>query len=517
MFGLLSSRQEIIERISFLSGCGHRFILLSGDKGVGKSTIIEYLLESYFEEFVRKYVSVSPNINDIQVRSLLLEAVFPDVAFDPEISLVKSFATHSTGEEEKFLVIDNGQNISEQVSAELLQLSLDPERFHLTVLFASQSDSSNVKLLTEHSSVVSVNVDCLDLDESKQFLDYHFEELADEDLVTEFILKTGGHPQRLQQWEQRESILGAAASDDTPVESTPVNWRIPAIIALALIGALTVQGYLYYQDSNEPQKIVVSQPKPKIASNDKTLTEQNNTQTTDSFSTIEASDQLASNWGDTERQAASADDELAQSANTDLVEIPEEHTSITTADTSKLSESQTESDTTEISDVQEENVTNADQILAAEKDIEVTQVEATVVTDEVASATITEPSNEQKVADQPEEAALQNTTINGINIKTLSWFAQLPASSYFLQASGVSSIDTLEQFLRFENIIDQTVVYKTIRNEKPWFVVLFGPYENADLARNAISDLPESIQKLDPWAKSLTAIKQELPATPSTQ
>lgn len=496
MFGLLSSRQEIIERISFLSGCGHRFVLLSGDKGVGKSTIIEYLLESYFEEFVRKYVSVSPNINDIQVRSLILEAVFPDAAFDPEISLVKSFATHTQSEEEKFLVIDNGQNISEQVSAELLQLSLDPERFHLSILFASQNDSSNVKLLTEHSSVVSVNVDCLDLDESKQFLDYHFEELADDDLVTEFILKTGGHPQKLQKWDQRDTILDSASKDE-PTESKGMNWRVPAIIVTALLGALGVQGYLYFQEDSEPKKMVVTQPKPKIAQPQEeaetpTTVESEQPSMTDSSENDNA---LAGSWND--------DSETNDNQNTISDAEQLENEEIT-----ELSNSPTE-----------ESAQHAEQSAQAiaEREVEVTNVQATIINEVTPLSSEAEPTTSDANNVDSAETETPVTVSQGINIKSARWFNEQLPSSYFLQASGVSSTDTLEQFLRFEKIIDKTVVYETSRNGKPWFVVLFGPYDNADLARAAIADLPDSIQKLDPWAKSLTAIKRELPDTSPTQ
>lgn len=504
MFGLLNSRQEIIERISFLSGCGHRFILLTGVKGVGKSTVIEYLLESYFEEFVRKYVSVSPNINDIQVRSLMLEAVFPDASFDPEISLVKSFTAHIEDTEEKFLVIDNAQNISEQVSAELLQLSLNPERFNLSVLFASQSDSSNVKLLAEHSSVVSVNVDCLDLDESKQFLDYHFEELANEDLVTEFILKTGGHPQRLQQWEQRDSILDSAATEATDPKST--NWRIPVIIAVALLGAIAIQSYFYFSTNNTEPKMVVTQPpikKSPTVTTEQIVPKESNTeenaQPLPDTSDINANNtELAADWNEpTNSEPEEQNDEvLIEDSATELdsgVDTNQEVLEI------------------EITEQVVQESSNNDPLSIAERDVEITSVQATTISDTI----------ELSVADSNEtninSAQALSLIDKGINVQIPSWFKQLPEQSYFLQASGVSSTETLEEFLRFENIIDQTVIYQTTRNNSPWFVVLFGPYDNADQARNAISDLPASIQKLDPWAKSLTAIKRELPTASSTQ
>lgn len=508
MFGLLNSRQEIIERISFLSGCGHRFILLTGDKGVGKSTVIEYLLESYLEEFVRKYVSVSPNINDIQVRSLMLEAVFPDASFDPEISLVKSFTAHIEDTEEKFLIIDNAQNISEQVSAELLQLSLNPERFNLSILFASQSDSSNVKLLSEHSSVVSVNVDCLDLDESKQFLDYHFEELANEDLVTEFILKTGGHPQRLQQWEQRDSILDSVSTETTEPKS--INWRIPVIVAVALIGAIAIQSYFYFGSENTEPKMVVTQPSIKKPSNvtaeqitaEESNTEENAQPLSDTNDIDSNNTALAADWNEptnSEPEEQSAEAFIEDSA--------------TELDTDVDTDQETlEVDTVAQAD-QETNAesANSDNTLSiAERDVEITAVQATTVSDTVEPIS---DSNESNI----NSAQALSLIDKGINVQMPTWFKQLPEQSYFLQASGVSSTDTLEQFLRFENIIDQTVIYQTTRNNSPWFVVLFGPYDNADQARNAISDLPVSIQKLDPWAKSLTAIKRELPTASSTQ
>lgn len=53
-------------------------------------------------------------------------------------------------------------------------------------------------------------------------------------------------------------------------------------------------------------------------------------------------------------------------------------------------------------------------------------------------------------------------------------------------------------------------VFRTVREDLPWFVAVSGTYRNRDEAKAAIARLPLDLQALKPWARSLQGVQDEL-------
>ena len=84
-------------------------------------------------------------------------------------------------------------------------------------------------------------------------------------------------------------------------------------------------------------------------------------------------------------------------------------------------------------------------------------------------------------------------------------------SSYTLQLSAMGSEKSLQQFISKHNLPQPSVyVYQTIRNNKPWYVVIFGVYESRLSAKRASETLPGSLANMDSWIKKYQLVHQDL-------
>jgi len=85
-----------------------------------------------------------------------------------------------------------------------------------------------------------------------------------------------------------------------------------------------------------------------------------------------------------------------------------------------------------------------------------------------------------------------------------------PAKNYTFQIAGLSRPELLERYLNEHQLTEQIYTYQTVRNNKPWFVVLFGSFSSVEQANAAKSKLPAKVQKAQPWMKTFSQIQREL-------
>ena len=98
-----------------------RVVAVEGPSGSGKTVVLEELLTSALANANKCYVTAGKQINDIQLRSRVIEQLFGNVLFDPEKPLISSFLEFNQ-HTELLIVIDNAHFLSGQVIGELLQL-----------------------------------------------------------------------------------------------------------------------------------------------------------------------------------------------------------------------------------------------------------------------------------------------------------------------------------------------------------------------------------------------------------
>lgn len=93
--------------------------------------------------------------------------------------------------------------------------------------------------------------------------------------------------------------------------------------------------------------------------------------------------------------------------------------------------------------------------------------------------------------------------------KTRWWQSQNP-NRYTLQLLGTHNINTVKNFIRDQGSIDTFSYFKAKHNERDWYVVVYGLYQNRSEAIAASESLPRDIRDLNPWARSARGIQDDI-------
>ena len=90
-------------------------------------------------------------------------------------------------------------------------------------------------------------------------------------------------------------------------------------------------------------------------------------------------------------------------------------------------------------------------------------------------------------------------------------FMALPEGRYSLQVLGARYEATAKQFVtRLKGIALPSYVLKLERGGEDWFVVLLGDFANSAAAKDALDDLPRHVRDLQPWARPVLKLQQQL-------
>jgi len=97
-----------------------------------------------------------------------------------------------------------------------------------------------------------------------------------------------------------------------------------------------------------------------------------------------------------------------------------------------------------------------------------------------------------------------------------SQLLSIPEAHYSLMLGGFSDRNTLTQVHDQLDSFSDIYQYVTIRNGKPWYVLLYGDYATRAAADDILLALPTHVSGFSPWPKPFTSIHQEIAAFAST-
>lgn len=98
------------------------------------------------------------------------------------------------------------------------------------------------------------------------------------------------------------------------------------------------------------------------------------------------------------------------------------------------------------------------------------------------------------------------------NIKDDHKLLHAAADSYALQLLGVRSRESAQQFVdRFsrELNVNKLDIYETKYRGQPWFVVVYGPFSNKDIANKEAGGLAKTL-KNQPWIRPISKIQEDI-------
>lgn len=80
---------------------------------------------------------------------------------------------------------------------------------------------------------------------------------------------------------------------------------------------------------------------------------------------------------------------------------------------------------------------------------------------------------------------------------------------YTLQLGSAASAEGLYEQAR-RHKLSNYLVYETVRNNRQWYVLVYGEYPSIRSAKHAIQNLPSAFQRDKPWVRSIQHVQSEL-------
>ncbi len=119
---------------------------------------------------------------------------------------------------------------------------------------------------------------------------------------------------------------------------------------------------------------------------------------------------------------------------------------------------------------------------------------------------------QQTVTPPPATISVISTALPTASDKTSSaaWLWSQDPSHYTLQLLGGQTEAGILRFIHQHRLTGKVVYYRTLRNNSPWYILVYNSYPDHARAKAAIAKLPGSLRKTRPWPRSFASIQAEL-------
>jgi DamX protein len=87
---------------------------------------------------------------------------------------------------------------------------------------------------------------------------------------------------------------------------------------------------------------------------------------------------------------------------------------------------------------------------------------------------------------------------------------QQNSSAYTLQLIGLQEQEAVERFVRTHGLQGSCAYFRSLRNGRPWFSVVYGIYPDREGAVAGRSKLPAALRGTGVWPRSLASVQQAI-------
>ena len=94
--------------------------------------------------------------------------------------------------------------------------------------------------------------------------------------------------------------------------------------------------------------------------------------------------------------------------------------------------------------------------------------------------------------------------------KDINWLVNQEPEKYVLQLISAIEEETIKNYLEFFDNDDQIIGFSASVYGKKRYILVYGLYDDSDLARAEIEKLPQKARKIKPWARTVKSIKELL-------
>ncbi|MCW8995855.1 MAG: AAA family ATPase [Psychromonas sp.] len=513
----LPSQQLLIDRLQHMIYLSSSLIFVSGAQGAGKSTLIEQLSNSLQDDVQEVFIQLNEQLSDSQIRQQIIVQLYDKPLFDDQDSLFSSIALLQekyNRDVPRLIILDNAQYLSTDLLAELSELIAQKYRIlrnEVNVLLLADGNSTQQMLLSlnQACTCLEFKLEALSRDEAKRLLSHIFKQagyqhqIQNQDALLKQLTACAGIPEKIIVLAEK-IIAGELVS----CEPSWLKTRLPAfaLMLFLLTVAAGLASYLYpifikpVRSSAEVKEAFTKKRGPVLSVSKEALPAEEQRQMVE---------ELAGSWK--EEGLANIDENPLQVGEPDIDsqdEVISKATGIAPAVSEKLAPGVVKivkETSPEENEVQEKPQSRDTQEVASLKeDNTLTKTAQTVIGNKAveAEAAVILPIKSEKLASEK--------TLDSI-FTAKSALLSVPASHYTLQLSAMASEDTLQRFISEHGLPKENVhIYKTRRNSKPWYVVIFGEYNSWKAAKKASKNLPDLLATPDSWIKKYQLVHQDL-------
>ena len=496
--------QGLIDKLLHLSRFGNLLTLVLGDRGCGKTYLIDQLLEAIGEESDICHIHAQPLLTAShlfqQLQDELLEGTTNAIDNEEFQSLLSERELPVVN---RLLIIDDADTLSTDVIRELCALSASEQDkdspFIKIIMFANHDlhisiESVATGVLSE-SGIYTIDVPKLNDEGARSWVTYvmYMEGYHPEiDEVSEITHQAQGNAAQLEQLaiDYVQSTPGEEFIDDRiddDVEQPAVSVMGYWFAGLTIVVLLILGGF-FYQD--ELSSLLFPEEKPPVP----TVTEK----------VIDVSSSLPETVVEKQNEAsAESADEVIESteSSTVIVDSNDANTDNMEDSIEQVAEESTEKMKVGLDqEIVEIPVSEIEQDVPTEQSVDNAEVatleETTQKNDEIQSSA-TEKEVESQIADKviytPDETLLLSYEDSG----------------YVVQIIGLTKQESIDQLIA-KHPDYALVYYRSLLNGNPWKIVVISGFDNYADANRVRQALPESLAVNKPWIKSVRKVKEEI-------
>lgn len=468
-----AQRRELLDQLLHLCQFGKSLLVVSGERGVGKTRLAHALLESMAETDELCLITAQPNqgLDQVLIQiahafSLRREGV---ETVGQLLAALRSFSQPIMGGGDiALVVIDDAHYLDDQALAALLSLlqgrDEDTRRLHIA-FFAEPALIHRLDQLDMQDVLINdFQLPPFTLHETVDYLNFRMEmadylgpEMFHESLVEPWWCEAQGQLLVIHDYA-RECLLETVVPQERAGRK---SFPLLHIIAAAVLGAIFLMTFFYSGDDKAPAgDQIFSQPLP--------------------IKPIQAATSSA--------PVASAASSIGVVASVpvqpvDGLSLPED---IPVQPGEALKPLTAE----QLPAVQQPGT-------SADNSVPVVAEQPSVQSSASSVAVLPVKNAQPKAVNFSEDEQI-----------LLSW----RASEYTLQLLGVSTEKAARDYIAAQPNRADLLMFKTLRQKKDWFVVVTGRHATAAAARQAVASLPAEQRKAGPWPRELKVIQQEISA-----
>jgi DamX protein len=516
-----SSQLQLIDRLQHLLYLSSSMVFISGEKGSGKTTLIEQLSNQLPSKTQQAFVTLVEPISVAQIRLQIISQLFEQPLFDADDTLFNSLSLLKAKKDNdiaRVIVFDNGSLLPEQLLLELAEVI--KQKSQLTdneinfILLGDESNNNQMVQLLKQSSIyqgiaaLSFKLPPLTIAEAKQLLRHSLEQVGysakiqHQDALAKQLFACHGIPEKI--------LLLATEVSSGNLDEDKESWlktRFPALfLMVSLVLIATLLGFYLYPRFIKPEADVdIVVETEELLLDEIPLT---NIVTTEGG----AIEPLAGQWSnakkaidDNQLSVGIADNEQRVVISESLLFKIEQSASTATIGDSSLAISEEHESQTPMA------VTKVNEELVSDESASDSEIEASISEVEMQPLHAnSEPLNElESIEVVPNDSSVMLK--NEISLTPSEILLAIDPDKYTLQLAGLSSEKSLNTFIENYQLPQKDVyLYQTMRNGEKWFVVIYGQFDSREIAIKEAGNRPTILKKLDTWAKKYALVHRDL-------